>query len=583
MKKSLLACAGAFLCLGTLRAQVSFSNASSLIGTSGLTADHPVAIIDMNGDNLDDLVILHNGKDLFIEFQNAPGQPFTEYEYPGGGGGGPWGGAWGMCGADADNDGYADLLWGGAYDDVKFITTNTVETDYQENILTVPPIFVQGINFADVNFDGNLDAFVCDDDGPARVYLGDGQGGLVDDNLATIPTDLNGGGEDDSGNYGSVFTDIDNDGDIDLYIAKCRQGVTDSMDSRRINQLWISDGNGTWTEEAASWGIASGEQSWIADFGDIDNDGDMDLLMGQHTGEPVEIYINNGNGTFSDITASTGLAGTFSAQVIQGIFEDLDNDGYIDIFITGVNTYLLAINNGNNTFDISAQPTLGCEVNSFAFGDLNDDGFIDMYATPHGYGSWNPSTDDSLYFNNGNGNNYITFTLNGTVSNPDAVGSRVSIYGPWGVQLREVRSGQSYGIQNSLNCHFGLGTETTVDSVVIDWPSGITESYYNVPGNTVHTYTEGGPISVNEITSEGLAFSVFPNPANDQVMITIHGDINTNLDLMIHDISGKQVKTMPGVQVNNVIVKREDLEAGMYLYTFLSGEGVVGSGRFIFR
>ena len=183
-------------------------------------------------------------------------------------------------------------------DSETFTYTNFGEEDFM--------IFLQGVNFSDINNDGNLDIFACHDVGPSRIYLGDGNGDFERD-TTLINTELNGGGENDSGNYGSLFSDVNNDGHMDLYVAKCRQGVSDPQDPRRINLLFINQGDTLYVEQAADYGIDSGQQSWSADFGDIDNDGDMDLLLGQHTGQYVQLFLNDGSGSFADATSASGL------------------------------------------------------------------------------------------------------------------------------------------------------------------------------------------------------------------------------------------------------------------------------------
>jgi hypothetical protein len=133
-------------------------------------------------------------------------------------------------------------------------------------------------------------------------------------------------------------------------------------------------------------------------------------------------------------------------------------------------------------------------VMSFATGDLNHDGFIDIYASLGDiYNNPSPSFDDIMYLNNGNTvNHFITFDLEGTVSNNDAIGANVVIYGPWGIQRREVRSGESYGTCNSSMLHFGLGIHQTVDSATITWPSGIVQHLTNLSADQFVTVVENG-------------------------------------------------------------------------------------------
>jgi len=132
---------------------------------------------------------------------------------------------------------------------------------------------------------------------------------------------------------------------------------------------------------------------------------------------------------------------------------------------------------------------------SFATGDLNHDGFIDIFAS---YGDiyQNPSStyDDVLYLNDKNDNNFITFNLTGTTSNMGAVGARVTLYGSWGIQIREVRAGESYGTCNSSQLHFGMGLATSADSAVVWFPSGSTTTLTNLAANQFVTVEEGNCI-----------------------------------------------------------------------------------------
>ena len=565
----------AILCSQATLAQITFTNQTSWLDSDSIASSHPVGITDMNGDGLDDIVILKGGNQIIIEYQKSTNNGFNEYlnTAPEIGNN-----AWGMCLGDVDNNGFSDLLYGGAYDDLHLYTF-TAQTSYNQSDLG-ESLFLQGVNFADIDNDGNLDIFACHDDGPSLILIGDGNGNFTESS-AEIDTDLP-NGSDNSGNYGSCFVDIDNDGDIDLYVAKCRQGVTDPADYRRINILFENNGNGTYTENAAAWGINSGEQSWSADFGDIDNDGDMDLLMGQHTGEYLELYINNGNGTFSDITNSAGLTGVFPFHVIQTKMEDFDNDGFIDILVSGSSAYDIGMNNGDGTFDFSGTTNIGCPMNSFSIGDLNTDGFIDIYAIPGGYGSWNSSGRDSLYINDGNSNNYLSINLEGVQSNMSAVGTRVEAYGPWGVQIRDVRSGESYGIHNSLNVHFGIGSETQVDSLVLKWPSGIIDIYNDIQGGQLAYYVEGQGGSASIWEEDKNIIEVYPNLIEKSSIINVEGDLPNNTYVRLTDMSGKLVSHQE-IKANSFNFNTESLSKGVYLYSIRSNSKVFARGKISYK
>ncbi len=475
---SLLACIAA----PALTAQTFTLNTTPLTNEAARSGGC-VGICDMDGDGYDDLVLLDQSKNLSIDYQNADGS-FTSYSY----GAISTSSQWGMAVGDVDEDGHKDFVSGGNGDGVhlKKISSRGVSTAVAN--LDNGNMFMQGMNMVDVDNDGDLDVFGCHDVAAPRIWLNNGSGALAYNNyinFATTPS------SDMSGNYGSTWTDFDNDGDIDLYITKCRQGVNDANDPRRWNRLFVNNGSNSYSDLAATYGVQNKEQSWASDFADIDNDGDLDLLTVNHS-TTAQLFLNNGSGTYTNATTGSGLE--YSNFFLQSKCEDLDNDGFIDLLCVEGNYYFH--NNGNGTFTriqtLLPHPTTSHVLHSFALGDMNHDGAIDIYAS-YGTGYITPSTsrDDELYFNNGNSNKWINFELEGSTSNRDAVGGRVTIFGPWGKQVREVRAGESYGIVNSFNCHFGLGTNQLVDSAQVRWPSGTIDRFYNLASNQWIKVNEG--------------------------------------------------------------------------------------------
>lgn len=475
------------LFVGSVSPQIQFSKKTNLLTPEKHYSGVAIAVLDMNGDGRDDIVRMNQGFQPAIEFQGAPNQAFAHF---------PLGdlqtneSQWGMCAADADNNGFPDVLVGGAYDGIKLIMSNANGSAYDIDFLTGPPTFAQCVNFADINNDGWLDAFVCHDDGTSRIFGNDGAGNLTYQpswiNLATVPT------SDNSGNYGSVWSDVDNDGDLDLYIAKCRQGVADSTDGRRINQLFLNNGDGTYTQDTANTsGLRIGAQSWTADFGDIDNDGDFDCFITNHD-VSSRLLENDGAGHFTDISVGAGIFNTVDGLTIQGIFRDFDNDGFVDILVAGTKHYLLR-NNGDKTFSVVDNLFDNNQIESFAVGDLNHDGFLDIYAGYAEIFTEQPSNiPDVLWMNEGNGNNFFGLNLRGVQSNRSAVGAKIQLHSALGIQTREVRAGESYGIMNSMQIHFGLGQLTAIDSVKVFWPSGTVDVLVQPSANQYLTLEEGG-------------------------------------------------------------------------------------------
>ncbi len=478
----------------SLSAQISFTNQTNLLTPANHFSGIAIAVCDMNGDGLDDIARLNKTTKLNLQYQNLPNQAFIASgvtPLPGDS-------TWGMCAADVDNDGLGDVLAGGRYNGIKIARSNpaSVGTFTIQNI-TNPATFVQGVNFADINNDGWLDAFVCHDDGVSRIFGNNGDGTFTYQpnwiDLSTSPA------SDNSGNYGSVWSDVNNDGYLDLYIAHCRQGVNNANDPRRINQLFLNNGDYTYTQDITNAsGLRIGAQSWTADFGDIDNDGDFDCFITNHDVDS-QLLENDGSGHFTDITATANFVNDIQGLPLQGVFRDFDNDGFVDIIVAGYNHYIFR-NNGDKTFSVIANPFDLHEMESFAIGDLNGDGFQDVYA---GYALiyTTPSTiPDALWMNEGNDNHFYGLNLRGQQSNRNGVGAKVRVYSALGIQTREVRSGESYGISNSLQIQFGLGQVTQIDSVVVNWPSGVRDVLYQPVLDQYATLYEGGcvapPVSI---------------------------------------------------------------------------------------
>lgn len=458
-------------------AQISFKNANSRLSTATFKSGVAITVADMDGDGLDDICRMNQGFQMSVQrqrigqsFQNIPGVNMSTSS------------AWSMVVADADNNGRKDVAAGFGSTATLSMQNGSGTGFAAASTLPQSNFFLQNMNFMDVDNDGDVDIFGCNDVGLSRVWVNNGSGTYTVSNIINfdITPDIPGDAStDDSGNYGSIWCDFDNDGDVDLYVAKCRQGVNSFTDPRRINTLFRNNGNGTFTECAADYGLNIGAQTWTANWEDINNDGWFDLLLTNHD-VPNQLWLNNQNGTFTNINENNAAGLNVSFTPLQSKMADFDNDGWVDVLITGSNaasaSARLFRNNGNNTFSpvTTAFPTNNA-IHSFAIGDLNHDGKLDIYAGyGTGYNTPSSSINDILWLNDTqNQNNFVVYNLQGTLSNRDALGARIFLYGPWGVQTREVRAGESYGNCNTFSLHFGLGTAAVIDSAVIKWPSGI--------------------------------------------------------------------------------------------------------------
>lgn len=510
MKKIYSLFAILFFAFAAVNAQ-TFTDNSNLIGnynSGGCTG-----VVDMDSDGFDDIVVLDQSYMLHVLYQQNNGT-FTEVSY----GDVSDTEQWGMCIGDYDNDGHKDVFCGGYYDGMQVINIDgpgdyeliELDEDYD--------IFTQAVNFADINNDGWLDAFACHDDGESHIWGNDGNGNLVPHNDWIDMTVY--ANSDNSGNYGTVWSDFDRDGDIDLFIAKCRQFISDPYDPRRTNVLMLNDGNNNYHDVAAERGLVNLQQSWTVDFADLDNDGDWDCFLTTHSGT-LEIYENDGQGYFTNVTDGSGLE--VSGFFLQAKFADFDNDGYVDLLHSG-GDHGYYHNDGDMTFTlINNTFPANSTMHSFGIGDLNRDGFLDLYASyGDGYVDADMSHDDRIWMNDGGSNNFIVFDLTGTVSNKDAVGATVEIHGSFGVKIREVRAGESYGITNCFATHFGIGSATEVELAIVYWPSGLVSVIENPEVNSWVEVTEetcntaSATISANGNTSicEGQSVTLTVDDAN---------------------------------------------------------------------
>lgn len=446
-----------------------------------LTGNYRIAVADMNGDYLDDVITI-NQNQVKIAYQQAGGGFVMDtfnvnITFP------P---TWSMAVGDIDRNGFNDIVLGGGQG-VTFLYATDSGDGFRE-VSGTEYVFSQRSHFIDINNDGHLDAFVCHDIDPNVFYMNDGAGNLTFHQGGI-------GDHPEGGNYGSIWVDYDNDGDPDLFIAKCRGGSS----TAKYNELFRNDGNGVFTNVSVEANMYDPVQTWSSAWNDFDNDGFMDALIGANSFSDGshKLMKNNGDGTFSNVTAGSGWdTDTYSG--IEYASFDFDNDGFADVIGGGNHMYM---NNGDFTFD-----EFNCGVALGAVGDLNNDGFLDI------------QSGGRIYFNAGNENNWIKINLLGVASNVNGIGARVELYAGGMKQIRDVRSGMGFKYMHTLNTHFGIGTNTAIDSIIVRWPAGGYDIVHNPDINNSVLVVEG-TTSLSVLKMNGGQVVIFPNPADHELTI----------------------------------------------------------------
>jgi hypothetical protein len=427
-----------------------------------------------------------------------------------------------VCVGDYDNDGYVDLFISGFGKNALYRNNGSEsfkEVADKAGVANNRSRWGSGCAFVDYDRDGYLDLFVASyidldlktaplpETGPClykgltvacgppgltggtnTLYRNNANGTFTDVSEKTGITKTNG-----TYGLGVVTADFDNDGWPDIYVAN------DSAPAA----LYRNNGNGTFTDIGIEAGCALSvdgkpQAGMGVSAGDYDRDGWLDIFKTNFSGDTSSLYHNISKGVFEDATFSAGM-GLNTRWLGWGCgFVDVDNDGWLDIFLVNGHVYpevekltteagypqrkVLYRNLRNGRFkDVSdsagAAVTEPNASRGCAFGDYDNDGDIDMLIN-----SVN-ALPELLKAESDTQNNWIKIKTIGVKSNRDGIGARIKCVTEDGSQIDEVRSGGSYYSQNDLRVHFGLGKNKRVKSIEIRWPSGQVDTLSDIPAN----------------------------------------------------------------------------------------------------
>jgi len=368
-------------------------------------------------------------------------------------------------------------------------------------------------------------------------------------------------------NYGEdgVFVDYDNDGFMDIFVKN-----QSTVQEPSVNVLYHNNGDGTFAVVPGAGGLELAEhglvEGTLCSFADYDNDGYMDVVMGGN-GTSEALYHNNGDGTFTDVTTAAGITPRLNALGLA--WGDFNNDGLLDLYISrgkqsglGDLGNVLYRNNGDGTFtDVTATSGTNDNTNTWAavWGDYDNDGFLDLFVARPGTNILGPGNANILYHNNGDGtftdvaategvaletdhdteahklaawgdydndgfldlivqdgiaptketgeaatgfhyllrnkgnsNHYVKVNLQGVESNRYGLGARVTVTYDGGLAFREnlADGGGQYASQSSEPLHFGIGSAATA-TIQVNWPSGMIDLKRDVAADSTLTLVEG--------------------------------------------------------------------------------------------
>jgi enediyne biosynthesis protein E4 len=462
--KIILILVSAFL-INPVKAEIYFSDITDSSGIGDIREPgYGTAMLDFNRDGLQDIFVVgqHGGNRLF---QNLGGLQFADVtDYLGVRGSGA---GWGVCYGDFDADGFEDIYISrrdaGQNDFFVYSNGSYFESAAQFDVQDLGG-YGYAACFAPLTKNLTLDLIVIN-----QAWSGNQQScrffanhlGGVFTNMTEIS------GLADSSQYwdAASLADFDNDKDLDLFVS-----------GESTNRLYRNNGNGIFTNISDSARInlpRDGDTTgYGVAWGDYNNDGRLDYYVTNWHDQTGELYRQNRNGTFTNVTESLGLGLEWWSHSVS--FADFDNDGWLDLYTVsaGSGNKLYRNNQGMSFSEIAGQAGVadghyGCGL---SIGDLDSDGRLDMVVGHYANAGDNPPKI-SIYHNlTINNNHWIEIIVNGFSPNLDAIGARVRIVAGGISQIREVSGGSGFGSQNMLPLHFGLGSATRVDSLIITYP-----------------------------------------------------------------------------------------------------------------
>ncbi len=490
-----------------------------------------LAWIDFDHDGLTDLFVSQYfrfknlGGGQFLRLADLPNQQLAQSA----------GTSWG----DINNDGHLDCITTGLVSTLMMNNGDETFLNASNTLSDFADYTAWDCALADVNNDGLLDltyVHACCVFHPApqqrnRFYLQE-PGGTFARQTGHAFTDSLG-----------AFTmpnwaDYDLDGDLDLFIgsgpAYSPPGALPDYNYKNM----LKETGSFSLQRLNSFPFMVPQDGQVYNFIDYDNDGDLDICLTNYS-QAISRFYRNDQGVY----VSLNTPFTVAATRLANCWGDFDNDGDLDMISTRDNAGAIQIfkNNGNGSFAFGKLAGIvAVSASGVAISDYDNDGDLDFFANGAAT-SYGLFRNDTLATNR----NWVQLTLEGTVTNRSALGAKVRIkalingLSVW--QMREVSAHNSFQSQNDLRQHIGLAQATTMDSVEVKWPSGLVQYFTNIAANRFYKLKEGNTledVSATHSPTENITVQISPNPSDANYGLKAPSSIEK---IEVLDITGRSV------------------------------------------
>lgn len=574
-----------------LTGQIQFTDSAQQFGVNKTygygAAGGGVSFCDFNGDGLDDITFSTEVGDPMIFFRNT-GNGFERLQLLN-----HRDQSKQVLWVDFDNDGDKDLYIT-SFLAANRLYENTGDLQFEDITesagLPIDEFTTFGACWGDYDRDGWLDLYY----GERRMGNGTTVNRLFRNNADGTFTDVSElSGTSDPGKipFCSAFLDFNGDNWPDIYTAN---------DKRTINTLLRNNGDGTFTDIGQEANADIAMDGMCVAVGDYDNDGHQDIYISNIADGNVLLknkgpVIDDTTVEFEKVEAAAGAG--FYGVAWGSNFLDANNDGFLDLYVSGVALGLdtvnstFYINDGNGGFNAPDAGFSGDTLRSYsnAIGDFNSDGFPDILVVNHSPGR------NQLWENGGNGQNWLKVELEGVISNRDAIGAKIEAFVGGTYQMRQIHCGIGFLAQNSETEILGLAGHEQVDSIRITWPTGHVDRLFEVGANQKIFVMEGSTtneeifidpdISITTSTksqylSQIESLQITPNPTTAKINITAPSWMTGQFSIRIFNSKGQQVLTSE-YQSPMISIDLAGLNSGVYFLILSNANGASSLGHFV--